>query len=87
MSKRQRGALVNDLTITQIQRIISELQEKGHVVKIEREQRAFFKCTLASTKDDKGNPKHPQCKITKFAPLPDGRQHKQLVQLIHQHKS
>lgn len=82
MSKRQRGEGVNSLTPIQINNIAAELLSKGAVFKIVRGDREFFQCSLAATKDAKGNPKHPQCTITRHAPLPDGQQHKQLVHLI-----
>jgi len=82
MSKRQRGEGVNSLTTLQINAIVTELLSKGTVIKIVRGEREFYRCSLAATKDAKGNPKHPQCTITKHAPLPEGQQHKQLVHLI-----
>jgi hypothetical protein len=69
MSKRQRGEGVNSLTPSQIEAIAAELLRKGTVYKIVRGDRELFKCSLAATKDAKGNPKHPQCTITMHRPL------------------
>jgi hypothetical protein len=85
MAKRQRGEGVNILTLTQINAITAGLEANKQVVKIKRGDQEYYKCTMAATKDEKGNPKHPQCTIPKHL-SPEKKQNKQLVHLLYYRK-
>lgn len=80
--RKPRGEGVDKLTLTQLSLIVAELKRSRKVTPVTRGDAVYYRCQLAPTKDAKGNPKHPQCTITRFAPLPDNRQHKALVHLI-----
>jgi len=81
-NKRQRAVTVNDLSLLQLEAIVRHLKSEKWVIPVQRGTETYYECTLQPTKDAKGNDKHPQCTITRFAPLEDGKQHKQLVHLI-----
>lgn len=71
-----RGEAVNGLTYQQLESVIKQMRVKGTIVSTPRGE----KCTLACTKDAKGNPKHAQVSMEQFN---CGITKKQLVHLIY----
>jgi len=69
-----RGEVVNSFTKEQLQQLVDTMQAKGQLIP----HRGMMKCTLAVTKDAKGNDKYAQVDTT-FIGTPG----KQLVHMIY----